>query len=217
MRAAVQQQPCKRLPIPSRLAMHPRGSPSQLHHGVRQHNLQFPRCSVHSLRWGTGYSNVASTGCHNLAEAANALVLNLEGVSGESRCAQVVTSSPAVNVMLEYGSGTLGLSSVDQSCLPAPHSAPQMACTDAASVNTSALCSGSNRLYSLCMITPRPSQRYPPEQTPSTSPRNLQTRVFSLSRCLGLHLPGLVHRRQFSACHGFALHQAHRSGVVLLL
>jgi len=82
---------------------------------------------------GTGYSTVASTGRRNLAAAANALVLTLDGVSGESRCAQVAISSAAVNVMLEYGSGTLGKSSVHKRYLPAPLSALQMACTDAAS------------------------------------------------------------------------------------
>ena len=93
----------------------------------------FTRGAGYTEFLSTGYSTVAATGRRNLAAAANQLVLTLDGVSGESRCAQVAISSAAVNVMLEYGSGTLGLNSVHQSCLPAPLTAPQMACADAAS------------------------------------------------------------------------------------
>ena len=82
---------------------------------------------------GTKYSTVSETGYRTLAAARNQFILTLDSVSGVSRCSSVAISSAAINSMVEYGSGTLGMSSVHQSCLPETLSAPQMACTDKAS------------------------------------------------------------------------------------
>jgi hypothetical protein len=82
---------------------------------------------------GTKYSTVSETGRRVLAAASNQFVLTLDGVNGASRCASVAISRSSMNTMLEYGSGTLGLSSSHQSCMPETLSVPQMACADKAS------------------------------------------------------------------------------------
>ncbi len=122
---------------------------------------------------GTKYSTVAESGRRILAAAGNQFVLTLDSV-GNSRCASVSLTAFSVNSMLEYGSGTLGLSSVHQSCLPETISAPEMSCTDKASY--SYVCSLQRQLpapYTLPDQSPpaaAPSPYTNPTSFPTESP-----------------------------------------------
>jgi hypothetical protein len=110
---------------------------------------------------GTKYSTVSENGRRVLAAASNQFVLTLDGVNGASRCASVAISRASMNTMLEYGSGTLGLSSSHQSCLPETLSAPQMACADKASY--SYVCSLQRQLQAPFALT----DNSPPVAAPS--------------------------------------------------
>jgi hypothetical protein len=90
----------------------------------------YTRASGYTEFLGTGYSTVSETGRRILVAAGSQLILTLDDSSGSSRCASVMVSTAAINSMVEFGSGTLGLNSVHQSCLPETLSAPQMACSE---------------------------------------------------------------------------------------
>lgn len=82
---------------------------------------------------GTKYSTVLDTDTRLVAAAGNQFVLTLDSAKRVSRCASVAVSRSSINSMVEYGSGTLGMSSVHQSCLPETLGTPQMTCTDKSS------------------------------------------------------------------------------------
>jgi hypothetical protein len=131
----------------------------------------FTRGAGYTEYVGTKYSTVAETGRRTLAAAANQFVLTVNSIDSLSRCSSVAISNFSPNSMLEYGSGTLGLSSVHQSCLPETLSAPQMSCTDKSSY--SYVCSLQRQLPAPFSLP----DNSPPVATPSpyTNPTSFPT------------------------------------------